>query len=433
MKSKWQDYKNSAEKALADGKYGFAESLWYAALEEAMDFEPTDRRRALCMERLCECLWFQQKFEDAEPLAKELVEIYTKVFGEGHVDVAGMQANLGLLYVAMKKEEQAAPLLYQALQVKTKVLGPAHPDVERLKVTHQDVLSKLKGKASTSAPVVGRQWSKTGRFEAIKPVVQAQAARPLSEGEALVLWNPLYASAQKALAEGDWSTAETSFNQALTVAEAFGENDQRLCQTLEGMASALAGQDKSQLAVPFVERVFKIKQAVFGSRHVVVAQAADNLAKARYYAGDFDGAEKAAEQCCQIYERIFGKMDLTVATCVGNLAMLYHLHKKLAEAETAYKRCLDIRTKLQGAGHPDTVKLLQSYAGLLKQMHREVEAEHLQACATGFVTGSWKAITVATEDSLQPVADNCKNCGADLDGYYKCNKCGAQVRAATGA
>ena len=64
MKSKWQDYKNSAEKALSEGKYEFAESLWYAALEEAMDFDATDRRRALCMERLCECLWFQQKFDD---------------------------------------------------------------------------------------------------------------------------------------------------------------------------------------------------------------------------------------------------------------------------------------------------------------------------------------------------------------------------------
>jgi tetratricopeptide (TPR) repeat protein len=433
MKSKWQDYKNSAEKALSEGKYEFAESLWYAALEEAMDFDATDRRRALCMERLCECLWFQQKFDDAEPLAKELVQIYTKVFGEGHVDVAGMQANLGLLYVAMQKEELAEPILRNALEIKTKVLGPAHPDVSRLRVTHQDVVSKLKGKGISTAPVVGKQWSKTGRFEALKPVVQAQVAKPLTEQEALVLWNPLFNAAQTALAEGDWALAETNFNQALTVAEAFGDRDQRLCQTLEGMAGALAGQDKHQQAVTFVERVFKIKQTVFGSRHVISAQAADHLAKARYYAGDYDGAEKAAEQCCQIYEQIFGKMDLTVATCVGNLAMLYHLHKKLSEAEAAYKRCLDIRTKIQGAGHPDTVKLLQNYAGLLKQMHREDEAEHLQACATGFVTGSWKTITVSTEDSLQPIDDSCKNCGADLEGYYQCSRCGAQVRAASGA
>lgn len=61
---------------------------------------------------------------------------------------------------------------------------------------------------------------------------------------------------------------------------------------------------------------------------------------------------------------------------------------------------------MQGAGHPDTCKLLQNYAGLLKQMHREDEAEHLQACATGFVTGSWKAITIATEDSLAPIGDS---------------------------
>ena len=107
MKSKWQDYKNSAEKAQAEGKYSFAESLWYAALEESMDFPANDRRRALSMERLCECLWFQQKFADCEPLALKLVAIYTEVFGPDHVDVAAMHANLGLLYVAMKRDEDA--------------------------------------------------------------------------------------------------------------------------------------------------------------------------------------------------------------------------------------------------------------------------------------------------------------------------------------
>ena len=118
MIDKWQETRNAAEKAQAEGKYGFAESLWYTALEETVDFEPTDRRRALSLERLCECLWFQEKFTDAIPLAQELVSIYVKVFGIGHIDTACMQANLGLLFVVQNKFVEAEPVLRDSLAIK---------------------------------------------------------------------------------------------------------------------------------------------------------------------------------------------------------------------------------------------------------------------------------------------------------------------------
>jgi tRNA(Ile2) C34 agmatinyltransferase TiaS len=72
---------------------------------------------------------------------------------------------------------------------------------------------------------------------------------------------------------------------------------------------------------------------------------------------------------------------------------------------------------------------LQNYANLLRQTHREDEAKHLQACATGFVTGSWKVIEIAPEDSLSKTNDDCAVCGTALEGYYKCSKCGADVLA----
>jgi len=402
MIDKWQETRNAAEKAQADGKYGFAESLWYTALEETVDFEPTDRRRALSLERLCECLWYQEKFTDAVPLAQELVAIYAKVFGPAHIDTACMQANLGLLFVVQNKSVEAEPILKEALAVKKRVLGDQHPDVERLNNTYLDVVGKLKSRGmAPSSVVTARQWGKTGRFEALKPNAPAPApTKTMSSEEALKLWQPLFESAKVSYDKGDWQDAELKLTRALEAAITFGENDNRHCRTLEAMADTLLRQDKHQQAVPLFERVHKIKITVLGRKNATVAESANNLARCHYYGGNFAAAEKAAIECTNIYEDLMGPEDLTVATCLSNIGMLYRLIKRPADAENAYKRCLSIRTKKQGADHPDTIKLLQSYASLLRDMHREDEAEHLQACATGFVTGSWKVVEIATEDQL---------------------------------
>ena len=432
MLDKWQEIRNAAEKAQSEGKYGFAESLWYAALEETVEFEATDRRRATSLERLCECLWYQEKFYDAVPLAEELVGIYTKVFGPTHIDTACMEANLGLLYVVQNRPVEAEPILRDALAVKLKVLGPAHPDVLRLEGTYKDVVGKLKSQGmSPSGVIAGRQWSKTGRFEALKP---GASEKKISLEESLKQWQPLFSSASTDFEKGDWTGAESKLSKALIFAENFGVVDNRLCMTLQFLADALLKQDKHQQAVPYFERVHQIKIKQLGLNNTTVAESANNLARCHYYYGNFDAAEKAAVECTKIYEEIMGPDDLTVATCLGNIGMLYRINKRLADAENAYKRCLTIRTKKQGGDHPDTIKLLQNYASLLRDMHREDEAEHLQACVTGFVTGNWKTIEIAEDEQLvattvmEPIGDDdCAFCGARLAGVYKCSKCGTEA------
>ena len=72
--------------------------------------------------------------------------------------------------------------------------------------------------------------------------------------------------------------------------------------------------------------------------------------------------------------------------------MLQHLGKHYLDAENSYKAALNIRTKKLGAEHPLTTQVLKNYANLLKETHRDEEAEHMQTCATGFVTGTWNVV-----------------------------------------
>ena len=105
-------------------------------------------------------------------------------------------------------------------------------------------------------------------------------------------------------------------------------------------------------------------------------------------------------ECTQIYEKLYGQDHLSVATSLGNIGMLYHLQGRLGDAEKAYKRGVAIRTKRQGANHGDTLKLIASYANVLRDLKRDDEANHLQALATGFMSGSWKAVSISEIDKL---------------------------------
>ncbi|MBS1992217.1 MAG: tetratricopeptide repeat protein [Cyanobacteria bacterium SZAS LIN-3] len=424
MNNRWQELKNAAEKAQSEGEYSLAERLWYEVLHESVGMAPTDRRRALALERLGECLWYQEKFFEALPLAEELVSIYTEVFGLGNIETASMQANLGLLHVVLRNLATAEPLLCDALDVKRRVLGANHPALRRLEDTYRDVVGRLKSDESPAGIVSARQWSKTGRFEPVDEIVAGQSTPAyLTAEDALRLWLPVFEEAKQASNSGDWQLAESKLAQGVKLAEHFGENDERLLVTLEGLADMLDKQDKHHQAQPVLERIRQIKIVNFGRLSPIVAEANNNLARCHYYAGSYDAAESAAFECHQIYEKLYGAEHLSVATSLANIGMLYHMQGRFSDAEQAYKRGVDIRTKRQGANHPDTLKLLQNYANLLRDLKRDEEANHLQALATGFMSGSWKAVTIDTDDRLTLQGEICKQCGENLNDQGLCTTC----------
>jgi hypothetical protein len=399
MNSKWQELRNAAEKAQAAGEYQAAERLWYEVLHESAALDAGDRKRALALERLAECLWYQEKFYEALPLAEELVSIYTGVYGPKHIDSASMLANLGLLQVMLRNLAVAEPLLCDALDVKRMVLGANHPALRRLEDTYRDVVARLKSDESPAGIVSAKQWSKTGRFEPVEAAETAPVSY-ITADDAFSMWLPLFEAAKDASLSGDWQGAETTLSQAAKLALYFGENDERYIKTLEGLADMLQKQDKHHQAQPVLEKVRDSKIALLGRLNPDVAEANNNLARSHYYAGSYDAAEAAAFECTQIYEKLYGQDHLSVATSLGNIGMLYHLQGRLGDAEKAYKRGVAIRTKRQGANHGDTLKLIASYANVLRDLKRDDEANHLQALATGFMSGSWKAVSISEEEKL---------------------------------
>ncbi len=70
----------------------------------------------------------EEKYEQAEPLFQQALELRKQLLGEDHPEYATSLNNLANLYSNQGKYEQAEPLYIQALKLKKQLLAENHPD-----------------------------------------------------------------------------------------------------------------------------------------------------------------------------------------------------------------------------------------------------------------------------------------------------------------
>ncbi len=189
MEARWLSYKEQAERAVQQNKLEHAESLWYAALQDAEGFPANDPRLTITLECLAELLFKQGKYAQAEPLCARTLEIYENTIGPTHPDVGILANNLAMLYHMQDKFEQAEALYKKALNVQTKALGAKHPEVINLLGNYANLLFRVhrdaegeQMRAMAKSATTGK-WNMSGRYQAynaggVVPTTSYQQAAP---------------------------------------------------------------------------------------------------------------------------------------------------------------------------------------------------------------------------------------------------------------
>ncbi|MBZ0187762.1 MAG: tetratricopeptide repeat protein, partial [Candidatus Obscuribacterales bacterium] len=280
----WERLRGTAEKAHSEKRFADAEKAWLVTLETAEEFPDKDRRLALTLEKLAECLFLQSKLTEAASYCKRVLKIYTSVLGSEHLDVSHILGNLAMIYHLRKYFDQAERYYLQAIEIKSRCLGSDHPEVTKLRSNYVDLLrmsnrSMEADKLKTGSSVVtSGGWKTTtdanpaskppGSYaidnnkpnsnQTIKPKAPPQVPpdsapvplRPtsqppplpgkkpkgLSREDTLAKWNGFKELAEKAFLEGDLKSAEGIWHDALELAGTFGDNDPKLSYTLESLA-----------------------------------------------------------------------------------------------------------------------------------------------------------------------------------------------------
>jgi len=70
---------------------------------------------------------WQMRYEEAESLFKQALEIRQKLLGDHHPDVAGSLFNLAKLYRTMERNSESMNLIQRAISIYKQTLGSNHP------------------------------------------------------------------------------------------------------------------------------------------------------------------------------------------------------------------------------------------------------------------------------------------------------------------
>lgn len=239
-----------------------------------------------------------------------------------------------------------------------------------------------------------------------------------------ILWSNFKNMAENYMQSNNLVEAEKLWIDALNLIQPLGEANPNYCLTLENLAEIRLRMHDYPSSESYFLKAYHIKVAALGPNHIAVAQTVNNLARLYYQGGNFEKAELFGRQCIELQEKLLGPDDGNLACSIHNLATLYHMQKKFELAEPLYKRALDIKRKAFGPDHPETTRLLKSYADLMRNTNRLNEADELDSMADGRISGTWRAISVPAPPGSSKKMENCDICGTPLGGASRCSKCG---------
>ena len=99
----------------------------------------------------------QGKFDEAEPLLREALEVESKRYGSRHPNTLISIGNLGGLLKVKGDFAVAEPLLCEALEVKRETLGSRHPST-LFSISNLGSLLQAKGDHTAAVPLSARRW-----------------------------------------------------------------------------------------------------------------------------------------------------------------------------------------------------------------------------------------------------------------------------------
>ena len=145
---------------------------------------------------------------------------------------------------------------------------------------------------------------------------------------------------------GDYSKAESLYNEALEIMEQTHEKDSWfMARCLHNLAYLYQSRGDYDMAIPLYERALPKYESDLGSESFSVARCLHNMGWAYYNLSDFKKAKLSYNRTLQIYEKIFDLNHLRIARALSGLGDVYVAIGDYDEAESLYLRALEIRKK----------------------------------------------------------------------------------------
>ena len=218
----------------------------------------------------------QGKFDEAEPLFREALEVRRATLGTRHPNRLASINNLGTLLYAKGKYAAAEPLFREALEVTRATLGNRHPHT-LTSINNLGALLKAKG---------------------------------------------------------DLDAAEPLYREALGVQrETLGNRHPHTLSSINNLGLLLKAKGDLDAAEPLYREALEVRRATLGNRHPNTLTSINNLSVLLQDKGDLDAAEPLFREALEVWRATLGNRHPNTLTCVNNLGQLLQDKGDLDAAE----------------------------------------------------------------------------------------------------
>jgi tetratricopeptide (TPR) repeat protein len=285
-------------------------------------------------------LYSDGHYEEAIPLAAQVVAALEKSAGPDSRDVASALNNEAELYNKLQRYAEAEPLYKRSLAIRQAVLGPEHPDTVK-SLNRLAELFHAEGKDVLPAPqpqTVPRAMPQ-----------RTQAAPPREAGPSL-----RQQDLEKAMA----------LNQQANQLSALGHFAEALPVAKEAMADFEKGSpgESANLAI-----------------------LASNVAQIHVRLNQFSEAEPLYKRAVAILEKQPLGREGDLGLMLANLADMAYRQKHSADAESYYRKSLPLMEKAFGPDHENVKAVINNFADIYRQEGKDPDSEPL-------LKGRWEKV-----------------------------------------
>ena len=177
----------------------------------------------------------------------------------------------------------------------------------------------------------------------IRRIALTIAIGALVSGCAALAWERSRVDARVAFSQERYCEAEQAFKAAVAKAEAFGERDPRLAETLKEFGILYIPAQRPDLVEPLWARALAIQESALPAGDPQTAETVYRLGEVYRYTKRYGEAEQAHRRALAMREKAFVDRELhLVAESADALGMTYLAQEKFREAEPLFRRAIRI-------------------------------------------------------------------------------------------
>ncbi len=314
-----QELDSMVEKLYVQGNFKKAISFAIFGKNKAFATHGKDTTYATFVSNLAELYRVMGKYEIAESLFFEALEIREKTFGKNHTKYATILNNLAVLFKNKRQYDMAEQYYLHVLAIFKVFLGKNHPH-------YAETLNNL-----------------------------------------AVLYELI----------GENTKAESFFHEVLAIyKKTIGINHYKYAIILNNLALLYDHMGQYKKAESMYLKALSIYKKTLGKNHHSYALTLNNLALLYHNNSHYKEAEPLYLEALKVKAKTLGTNHRKYATSLNNLAMLYHKIHQYNKANHLYKETLLIVSKTLGKNHPYYAQSLNNLAQLHADWGNQKQAWH---------------------------------------------------------